>query len=94
MAARLTSATLEDIPVYTDAVAKVMISLPDELLARLDEQARRRGSSRSGLLRELAERELAAGDARRRAALTDALEHADSHGGQSVRDVREQRRRR
>ncbi len=35
-----------------------MISLPDDLLARLDEQAGRRGTSRSGLLRELATREL------------------------------------
>jgi metal-responsive CopG/Arc/MetJ family transcriptional regulator len=36
-------------------MAKVMVSLPDDLLARLDDQARRRGTSRSGLLRELAE---------------------------------------
>jgi metal-responsive CopG/Arc/MetJ family transcriptional regulator len=73
-------------------MARVTISLPDELLARLDERARRCGSTRSGLLRELAQRELANGDERRRAALMRAFEHAGSHGGESVRHVREQRR--
>jgi predicted DNA-binding protein len=36
-------------------VAKVMISLPDRLLARLHAQAAERGSSRSAMLRELTE---------------------------------------
>jgi metal-responsive CopG/Arc/MetJ family transcriptional regulator len=36
-------------------MAKVMISLPDELLARLDAQAAERGTTRSATLRELAE---------------------------------------
>jgi hypothetical protein len=35
-------------------VAKVMVSLPDGLLARLDREARRRGTSRSALLQEAA----------------------------------------
>ena len=39
-------------------MAKVMISLPDDVLARVDEEARRRGTSRSALLREAALREL------------------------------------
>jgi len=39
-------------------VAKVMISLPDDVLARVDAEARRRGTTRSGLLREAALREL------------------------------------
>jgi predicted DNA-binding protein len=75
-------------------VAKVMISLPDELLARLDEQARRRGTSRSGLLRELAERELLTDSVERRRRITRLLDGAASHGGQNVRQVREQRRAR
>jgi metal-responsive CopG/Arc/MetJ family transcriptional regulator len=36
-------------------MAKVMVSLPDDLLRAIDEEAVRRGTSRSGLLRELAE---------------------------------------
>lgn len=39
-------------------MAKVMISLPDELLGQLDEEARRRGTTRSGLLQDAARREL------------------------------------
>ena len=71
-----------------------MISLPDELLDRLDEHARRRGKSLSGLLRELAERELRAdGDARRRA-VERLLERAAPHGGGSAAEVREHRRAR
>ena len=36
-------------------MAKVMVSLPDDLLRAVDVEANRRGTSRSGLLRELAE---------------------------------------
>jgi hypothetical protein len=39
-------------------MAKVMISLPDELLHRIDDEARRRGSSRSAFLRDAARHEL------------------------------------
>ena len=44
--------------VYTHPVAKVMISIPDDLLDRLDLRAKEVGESRSGLLQQLAEREL------------------------------------
>ena len=44
--------------VYTPPVAKVMISIPDKLLERLDLRAKEVGNSRSGLLQSLAEREL------------------------------------
>jgi hypothetical protein len=44
--------------VYTHPVAKVMISIPDKLLERLDLRAKEVGNSRSGLLQRLAEREL------------------------------------
>jgi predicted transcriptional regulator len=39
-------------------MAKVMISLPDDLLARIDHEARQRGTSRSALLQDAARREL------------------------------------
>jgi predicted transcriptional regulator len=39
-------------------MAKVMISVPDELLRRIDAAARERRSSRSGFLQLAAEREL------------------------------------
>ena len=39
-------------------MAKVMISLPDELLARLDAQAAEHGSTRSATIRDLAEQAL------------------------------------
>jgi len=45
--------------VYTHPVAKVMISIPDQLLERLDLRAKEAGETRSGLLQRLAERELA-----------------------------------
>jgi predicted DNA-binding protein len=44
--------------IYTRPVAKVMISVPDELLERLDARAQEVGETRSGFLRRLAEREL------------------------------------
>jgi hypothetical protein len=43
---------------YTALVAKVMVSLPDELLEALDAEARRRRTSRSALLQAGARREL------------------------------------
>jgi len=75
-------------------MAKVMVSLPDELLARLDEHARRRRTTRSGLLRELAERELSVDSDIRRQAITRLLAAAAPHGGDSAQRVREQRRAR
>lgn len=40
---------------YTGAMAKVMVSMPDELLAKVDALAERTGNSRSGVLRDFAE---------------------------------------
>ena len=39
-------------------MAKVMVSLPDDLLRAIDVEAGRRGTTRSGLLRQLAEETL------------------------------------
>jgi metal-responsive CopG/Arc/MetJ family transcriptional regulator len=45
-------------------MGKVMISIPDELLERLDAQARANRETRSGFLQRLAERELELADLR------------------------------
>jgi metal-responsive CopG/Arc/MetJ family transcriptional regulator len=72
-------------------MAKVMISLPDELLERIDAYARRRHTTRSGLLRELAERELATDAAERGKRIRELLATARPHGGDAARLVREHR---
>ena len=43
---------------YTRCMAKVMVSIPDPLLAAVAAEAERRGTTRSGLLQEAARREL------------------------------------
>lgn len=48
--------------IYTHPVAKVMISIPDNLLDRLDALARANRETRSGFLRRVVERELEATD--------------------------------
>ncbi len=52
--------------VYTHPVAKVMISIPDSLLERLDARAKAGGETRSGFLQRLTEQELADQEQRRR----------------------------
>lgn len=71
-----------------------MVSFPDELLGWLDDQARQRGTTRSGLLRELVERERLTDSDTRRRGIAGLLARAGSHGGKSARYVREQRRAR
>ena len=72
-------------------MAKVMISLPDRLLERLDAHAAERGSTRSATIRELAEaalgeRERSLGQRMR------ALEgHASRHGGDVAVVLKEER---
>ena len=52
--------------VYTHPVAKVMISIPDKLLERLDLRAKESGETRSGFLQRLVEGVVEAGEQRRR----------------------------
>ena len=47
-------------------MAKVMVSIPDELLDEIDREARSRGLSRSGFLQHLARESLTEEAARRR----------------------------
>ncbi|HEX5763525.1 MAG TPA: type II toxin-antitoxin system HicB family antitoxin [Solirubrobacterales bacterium] len=78
--------------VYTQPVAKVMISIPDDLLERLDAQARSNRETRSGFLRRLAERELETAHAKEREELEELLDKATAPmGGEATRLIREDR---
>lgn len=77
--------------VYTHPVAKVMISIPDDLLERLDAQASANRETRSGFLRRLAERELSERGDRRRKRLEDLLGAPVHMGGDAAKLIREDR---
>jgi metal-responsive CopG/Arc/MetJ family transcriptional regulator len=72
-------------------VAKVMISIPDDLLARLDAEAQRRGLTRSGFLRRLVDRELTMDADTRRETILAILARAEHHGGDNAAFVRRMR---
>jgi len=72
-------------------MAKVMVSLPDDLLERIDMQARAKHESRSGFLRELAERELAAQASGQRAAIEALLGEPVPLGGDGATLIRRDR---
>jgi len=77
---------------YTPPVAKVMISIPDDLLERLDVQARANRETRSGFLRRLAERELGVEQAMKREELEGLLDKATAPmGGEAAKLIREDR---
>jgi metal-responsive CopG/Arc/MetJ family transcriptional regulator len=69
-------------------MAKVMISLPDELLARVDARANERGSTRSATIRELAETAFGqrADQLAQRMAALDG--RATGHGGDVVSELK------
>jgi len=79
--------------VYTHPVAKVMISIPDDLLMRIDSRARAAGESRSGFLRHLAERELEAESGNRHRQVEELLDllAAEPLGGNAAQIIREER---
>lgn len=65
-------------------MAKVMVSIPDDVLRAVDVEARRRGTTRSGLLRELAEEALRRRSVRRAermAEINTAAVRGGGHGG-------------
>ena len=65
-------------------MAKVMVSLPDKLLRAVDVEASRRGTTRSGLLRELAEETLRQRSTRRAGRMAEIDDMGGSlvgHGG-------------
>jgi metal-responsive CopG/Arc/MetJ family transcriptional regulator len=78
--------------VYTHPVAKVMISISDDLLSRLDQLAKKRGQTRSGLLQALAERELEYFEDEERAEIRRLVELATGPlGGNATQLIREDR---
>jgi HicB_like antitoxin of bacterial toxin-antitoxin system len=79
--------------VYTHPVAKVMISIPDQLLERIDDYARSTRETRSGFLQRVAERELAAANARRREEIEELLGKVKLEGlpGNAAQLIREDR---
>jgi hypothetical protein len=79
--------------VYTHPVAKVMISIPDDLLDRMDAQARANQETRSGFLQRLAERELSTENAQRRQELEELLGPPMHLGGDAAELIRQDRNR-
>jgi hypothetical protein len=77
--------------VYTHPVAKVMISIPDPLLERVDAHVDAAGETRSGFLQRLAERELAEHRKRRRKEFEELLGPPIRLGGNAAQLIREDR---
>ncbi|HST70211.1 MAG TPA: type II toxin-antitoxin system HicB family antitoxin [Solirubrobacterales bacterium] len=80
--------------VYTHPVAKVMISIPDDLLKRLDARAKAWGETRSGFLQRLAEQELERTERHDREEierLLDEIQPLDLGGVSAAQLIREDR---
>lgn len=69
-----------------------MVSFPDDLLKRIDMQARARHESRSGFLRELAERELSAEAGRKSPEIQALIGEPVRLGGDATTLIRHDRR--
>lgn len=78
-------------PGILDAMAKVMISMPDELLARVDRTAAGRKTSRSAVIREFTEQAYRAQQDRINQIVDEIVANAEPHGGDVVRDLKEGR---
>lgn len=81
--------------VYTRAVAKVMISIPDPLLERVDAYVDASGETRSGFLQRLAEAELDRSAPAKRRELEELLgppvKMGNVEAAQAIREAREAR---
>lgn len=79
--------------VYTRLVAKVMISIPDALLKRIDAYVASTGETRSGFLQRLAEAELDADEERRHREVIELLHsiQVDLGGKSAAELIREDR---
>jgi hypothetical protein len=66
---------------YTPGLSKVMVSIADDLLAKIDAEAERRSISRSALLATAARRELARRDGELVAAAIERSEQRFRHAG-------------
>jgi metal-responsive CopG/Arc/MetJ family transcriptional regulator len=79
--------------VYTHSVAKVMISIPNKLLERLDSRARANGETRSGFLQRLAVDEIEREKVQERKDLEELLGRIGTLdlGGNAAQLIREDR---
>jgi metal-responsive CopG/Arc/MetJ family transcriptional regulator len=78
-------------------MAKVMVSLPDDLLRQLDAEAQQRGTTRSGLLRSYVEEGIHRRNQRRAERMRQILAEpvaSSGFGGDSVDFLRAERERR
>jgi metal-responsive CopG/Arc/MetJ family transcriptional regulator len=69
-------------------VAKVMVSMPKDLLSEVDAEASRLGTTRSAVLRQFADTALHRRRADRAAAMGTLLRQAASHGGAVAEHVK------
>jgi metal-responsive CopG/Arc/MetJ family transcriptional regulator len=69
-------------------MAKVMVSLPDDLLAEVDAEARRGGTTRSAVMRGFADAALRRRREGRAAAMRSLLNDASPHGGRAAELVK------
>jgi metal-responsive CopG/Arc/MetJ family transcriptional regulator len=69
-------------------MAKVRISIPDQLLAKVDALARARGVSRSGLLQDLATRAVERDPQSLKQRVEEFLATSEPHGGNAVELIR------
>ncbi|HVW46057.1 MAG TPA: ribbon-helix-helix domain-containing protein [Solirubrobacterales bacterium] len=72
-------------------MAKVMVSLPDELLAEVDAEANRSGTTRSAVMRDFADAALRRRRQGRAAAMRSLLSELTPHGGRSADQVKDTR---
>ncbi len=68
-----------------------MVSLPDELLAEVDAEAQRGGTTRSAVMREFADAALRRRRESRAAAMRSLLGDVSSHGGRAAERVKSTR---
>jgi hypothetical protein len=76
------------IPRYTEPMAKVMVSIPDDLLGEVDAQASRLCTSRSAVLRDFADAALRRRRSDRATAMSALLRHAGRYGGGAAERVK------
>jgi len=76
---------------YTWIVAKVMVSLPDDLLGSLDAEAARKNTTRSGLLRDYVHEGLRHRGQERARRVQQVMSEAGHHGGDGVGDLKRHR---
>jgi len=79
------------IPGILGLMAKVMVSLPDELLGSLDAEAARRNTTRSGLLRDYVHEGLRNRGRERTRRIQQLMSEAGHHGGDVVGDLKRHR---